>query len=541
MKQIPMKTYQTAHDQFRWEIPATFNFGTDVIDRWATDKDRLALIWLNDKGDEKRFTFHQIKTLSNQFANLLAAQGVQKGDRVVIMLPRLPEWQIAMIGCNRLGAVPVPCITMLTPKDVAYRVHHSDAVAAITTAANAPKFAGLDLGIRISVGQSEGWTDFTQGLSQQPKEFAPPTIRAEDPAVLYYTSGSSGDPKGVLHSSRALFAWRVSAWYWLTASPDDLIWCTADTGWSKAATSILYGPWSCGATALFYDGPFDAEMRLDLLEKYKVTIYCAPSTELRHLLPLDLTGRDLGALRQTISAGESVNPEVVRQWQDKTGALLLDGYGQTETLMTVVNYPALPVKPGSMGKPVPGTDVAILDEGNAIVPTGSTGRLAVKCPNPQIMLGYWKDKARTSDTRVMVHGSEWFITGDMAHMDKEGYLFYDGRDDDIISSSGYRIGPMEVENALMEHGAVKECAAVASPDPDRGEIVKGFVVLHDGFAGDDRLKKQLQDYVKRATAPYKYPREIEFTSDLPKTATGKLSRRVLRDREYAQKAGKAPQ
>jgi len=536
MQRVPMENYEAAHQAFQWDVPDTFNFGTDVVDKWADEPDKLALIWCDAGGHEERLTYADVARLSNQVANLLRAQGVQKGERVIVMLPRIPAWQIVTVACLKLGCVPIPCVTMLTEGDIDYRINHASAVAAITTAENTAKISpGHDLKARISVGgNTQDWIDYDTEVPLQPAAFDAPVINAEDPAILYYTSGSTGKPKGVLHSARAIFTWRVSAWYWLTLSEDDTIWCTADTGWSKAGTSILFGPWSTGSTALFYDGPFEPAARFELLEKYSVSVFCAAATELRQLIGEDVSDRDLSKLRLTVSAGESVNPDVVIRWQDMTGGLLLDGYGQTETLMTVMNYPTLPVKPGSMGRPLPGTIAAILAEDtDTFLGPDQPGRLAIKCPNPQIMLGYWQDPDQTIATRTTIDGTEWFVTGDTAYADADGYLFYDGRDDDVINSAGYRIGPMEVENALMEHPAVLECAAVASPDPDRGQVVKAFVILSAGTQGSDALVKELQNFAKSVTAPYKYPRQIEFVTELPKTVTGKIQRRILRDREFA--------
>lgn len=531
MKRLEMKDYDRTWREFDWDVPATFNFGTDVIDRWAADDQRLALIWTNDQGQERRFTFADIKRLSNQCANALAGQGIKKGDRVIVMLPRIPEWQIAMIACNKLGAVPIPCVTMLTEKDILYRAEHADAKAAITTADNTHKFDDR-YQVRLSVGDAIGWLNFAEACAKQDDSFQPTPIAAEDPAILYYTSGSTGLAKGVLHTSRALYTWRVSAWYWLTLHENDVMWCTADTGWSKAGTSILYGPWSCGSTVLFYDGPFDPEKRIELLEKYGVTVFCGAATELRQLGELDLQGRNFSALRLTVSAGEAVNPEIVRSWKAKTGSDLLDGYGQTETLMTIVNYPCMPVKPGSMGKPLPGTDAAILDDQGQVLGPESVGRLVIDADNPQIMLEYAGDPAKTADNYLEANGRRWYVTGDTARMDNDGYLFYEGRDDDVINSAGYRIGPVEVESVLMEHNAVLECAAVASPDPTRGEVVKAFIVLKENVTGSDALAKELQDFAKSQTAPYKYPRKVAFVESLPKTVTGKIQRRLLKAQEY---------
>ncbi|MGH8695674.1 MAG: acyl-CoA synthetase [Burkholderiales bacterium] len=528
-----MTDYAAAARAFRWEVPERFNFARDVVDVWAAPPAKPALLWCDESGRERRFTFVDIARRSCRFANLLAAHGVGKGDRVVVMLPRLPEWQIAMVGCLRAGAIPIPCIDMLTEKDVAYRVAHSGAVAVVTTAAGTAKFAdAAGFRLRVAVGDAPGWLELDAALAAQGDVFDAVALGADEPAVMYYTSGSTGSPKGVTHAARALWAWRVSAWCWLDLGPEDLMWCTADTGWSKAGTSILFGPWSCGAQVLFHDGRFDPQARFELLARHRVTVFCAAATELRRLIAEDVSRFDLSALRLTVSAGETVNPEVVKRWRELTGVPLLDGYGQTETLMTVLNYPCLPVRPGSMGKPLPGTEVALITDAGRRAPAGEPGELAIRLPNPQVMLGYWREPERTAAAKVAIDGLEYWRTGDVVRADPDGYLFYEGRADDVISSAGYRIGPMEVENALAEHAAVQESAAVASPDPERGEVVKAFVVLRAGHPPSDALARELQEHVKRVTAPYKYPRRIEFVTELPKTASGKLRRRLLRDREF---------
>ena len=499
-------TYEERRAAFRWQIPPTFNFAADVVDAWAPEK--LALIWCDDAGNERRYSFGEIAHLSRKVGGVLRAHGLRKGDRCIVMLPRVPQWQMAMVGCLRVGVIPIPCIDMLTAKDVRFRVEHSGARGAITTAANAAKFDGLKLRLI---------EDLDAEIAGASTECAAETIYAEDPVAIYYTSGSTGNPKGVTHAARGLYAWRYSSLLWHDLKPADLMWCTADTGWSKAGTAILYGPWSCGAAVLFYNGRFDPKERLNLLATKKVTVFCAAATEFRRLIQENLKSFDLSALRLAVSAGETVNPEVVRRWQAATGIPLLDAYGQTETLMTVLNYRFMPVKPGSMGRPLPGIDAAVLD-----------GQLAIRLPNPQMMLGYWNEPERTAAGKTSRDGVEYWLTGDMVREDEEGYLFYEGRADDIISSAGYRIGPMEVENALLEHPAVQESAAVGKRDEERGEIVKAFVVLKPGFEGSRALAAELQEHVKRVTAPYKYPREVEFVAELPKNASGKLLRRVLR-------------
>lgn len=518
--------YDELYREFRWELPPSFNFATDVVDRWAEDPAKLALVWCDESGREERFTFRQIAEGSRRVGSLLRARGLEKGDRCIVMLPRLPQWHIAMVGCLRVGVIPIPCIDMLTQKDVRYRVEHSGAAGAITTQANAAKFDGLAaLRMRAAVGGAEGWLDFDRALAAASTDCPAAQLGMEEPVAIYYTSGSSGNPKGVTHAARALYAWRFSSLYWHDLKPQDLMWCTADTGWSKAGTAILYGPWSCGAAVLFYNGSFDPRARFELLARYGVTVFCAAATELRRLVHEEVSAHDLSRLRLAVSAGETVNPEIVRRWQALTGVPLLDGYGQTETLMTVLNYPWMPVKPGSMGKPQPGVEIALLD-----------GELAIRLPNPQVMLGYWNEPERAAAAIARVGDADYWLTGDIVRQDEDGYLFYEGRADDIISSAGYRIGPMEVENALLEHPAVQESAAVAKPDAQRGEIVKAFVVLKSGYAASAQTAAELQEHVKRTTAPYKYPRDIEFVAELPKNASGKLLRRVLRDREYQKNA-----
>ncbi len=517
--------------EFIWQPPAQFNFANDVVDNWASEADKLALIAVNATGATEHLSYADVSRRSCQLAHLLRAHGVRQGDRLIVMLPRIAEWQIAMVAVLRLGAIPIPCITMLTPKDLAYRAEHSGAVGVVTIASECYKFDDIDpLQARLCVGDApDRWTDIGEanGLDTA---FDSVSVGIDDPAIIYYTSGSTGSPKGVTHASRALWAWQNSAENWLDLEPDDRIWCTADTGWSKAGTSILFGPWSRGAAVLFYDGPFEPTKRFELLAEYKITCFCAAATELRQLVLEDASSYDLSELRQTVSAGESVNPEIVTRWKAITGTTVLDGYGQTETLMTITNRPNRDVKAGSMGKPLPGVEVAVHTGDGSAKSIDGAGELLIGLPNPQVMLGYWQDEQRTQATQIEIDGKQWFATGDNVEIDAEGYVFFTGRADDIINSSGYRIGPQEVENALSSHPSVKECAVVGIPDDERGELVKAWVILKDGYLGDDELTRELQDHVKATTAPYKYPRRIAYTDELPKTVTGKIRRNVLREK-----------
>ncbi|HTH29543.1 MAG TPA: acyl-CoA synthetase [Sphingobium sp.] len=512
--------------------PATFNFGGDVVDHIARTADKPALIWANAAGDERRFLFSDIARLSACLASSLQARGVKKGDRVIVMLPRIPEWQIAMVACLKLGAIAIPCVDMLTPKDIVHRIKRAEVNAVITTAVQTPKFADMldHLPVRIAVGDADGWESAGGLIDEGDPQFAPVTVDAEDPVLLYFTSGSTGQPKGVLHAARGLYLWRHSATEWLDLKPEDIMWCTADTGWSKAGTSILFGPWSRGSGVFFYDGPFEPAERLRLIERHGVTVYCGSSTELFRVLSEDMTRYDLSRLRRTVSAGETLSSIVTRRWLEATGHVVFEAYGQTESLMSLGYTPATPYRQGSTGKPLAHNDVAVIDGTGRPLPPGQEGEIAVRAPNPQLMLGYWQDPERTAACYLDGPDGRWFVTGDRAEMDADGYFFHRGRGDDLINSAGYRIGPAEVEDALLLHPAVAEVAVVGAPDEARGEIVCAFVVLKAGYDPGDALVRELQESVKAITAPYKYPRAIRFVRELPKTLTGKLQRHVLRER-----------
>lgn len=538
-KEPVAESYETLRANFRWDVPTTFNFGADIIDRRARAHDGPALVWENAAGDTRTYTYSDLSKLSNRLANVLRAHGVEKGDRVIVMLPRLPEWFITLIAAMKIGAVPIPCIEMLTARDVEYRARNADVKAVICRPEHAAKFASVEqaIPVRIALGAVPGWLAWDSEMANASDVAEPAVVDAEDPAIMYYTSGSTGHPKGVVHTARAIYTWRVSAIYWLDLRPGEVIWCTADTGWSKAGTSIIVGPLSCGACTFFFDGPYVPKDRLALLRKHQVTVYCAPSTELSRIVSEVTSRDDLGRLRRVVTAGEAMNPVVAERWEQATGIRIDEAYGQTEALMVALNYPGEPVRYGSMGRPSPGTDLDVIDVDGNRLPPGQEGDLAVKLPNPQLMQGYWQEPDRTKACFVDGPDGQWFLTSDRAEKDADGYFWYRGRSDDVINSAGYRIGPIEVENALAEHAAVQYCAVVGSPDEERGEIVKAFVVLCDGVAPAPELTRELQNHVKSVTAPYKYPRAIEYVTELPMTITGKIRRRELRDREYARVRG----
>jgi acyl-coenzyme A synthetase/AMP-(fatty) acid ligase len=522
---------------FRWRVPRFFNFGTDVIDRYAADRSRVALYWADDAGRSARLTFWDFSVQSNRFANVLRGLGVRKGDPVMVMLPRIPEWQIALIGALKSGALVIPCTTSLRPKDIRYRALHSGARAIVTLAENAEAVEAVrrdcpDLILRIAVGPAPaGWHEFGRTLADASPEHDLERTRSNDPALVYYTSGTTKDPKAVLHTQAYTYSHRLTGQYWLGLRRQDLHWTTSDTGWAKAAYGVLFGPWHSGTPVFMFNGRFEPERELRLLEQYQISVFCGPPTEYRLLVKERLSRYRLPHLRHCTAAGEPLNPEVIYAWKEAFGLTVHDGYGQTETIILVANQPGMEVRPGSMGKPFPGHDVCVVSPEGAELGAGESGEVAVRGRPPSLFREYWKDPAATA----ACFQSEWYRTGDSAYRDEDGYFWFVGRADDVIISAGYRIGPFEVESALLEHPAVVESAVVASPHVDRGAIVKAFVKLRPGTIGTAALVTELQEHVKRVTAPYKYPREIEFVDELPKTVSGKIRRVELRQREDARK------
>lgn len=539
-----MPDYERERLMFRLDVPERFNFAQDVVDRWADqDPGKLAMLWVGQDGGERRLPFAYFRDESNRFANVLGALGVEKGDGVLVVLPRLPEWHVILLGLIKLGAIPMPGTTLLTPKDIAYRVRSADVKVVVTTPENAEKVESVRAQcptlerLLLVGGKRAGWESFEAAMAAAPTTASLRKTRSDDPMIVYFTSGTTAGPKMVLHTQASYgLAHLLTGRYWLDLRPDDLHWNLSDTGWAKAAYSNLFGPWHMGAALLIVDdrGRFDAKRCLTLLEKHEVTTFCAPPTAYRMIVLEDLRQFSLRRLRHCVGAGEPLNPEVIEAWKAGTGLTIYDGYGQTETVLLVANFRCLPIKPGSMGKPMPGLEVAVIDEEGQEVPPKVEGDLAVRV-RPTRPAGLFREYWRNPEATANCLRGDWYVTGDRGVRDEDGYLWFVGRADDVIISAGYRIGPFEVESALVEHAAVAEAAVVASPDEMRGSLVKAFVILAPGHEPSPRLAEELQEHVKRVTAPYKYPREIEFVSELPKTISGKIRRVELRQREEARK------
>jgi medium-chain acyl-CoA synthetase len=533
-----MTDYETTVRDFRLEVPDRFNFARDVIGRWAQDPGKLAMHWLGPDGAEKKLTFRDFAERSDRFARLLQQNGVRPGDRVMVQLPRVPAWWEVLLGCFKAGAVAVPGTVLLTAKDIQYRTGLAEGVAYVCDADNAPKvdqvrgeLPSLRTLIQVGGEAGAGWLDYEREMAGQAGAFTTVDTAASDPALIYFTSGTVGNPKMVLHTHASYpIGHLTTGKFWLDLGPDDLHLNLSETGWAKAAWSSFFGPWNMGAALFVQDarGKFNAAETLQLLASFPITTFCAPPTAYRMLVLEDLS-RYQTSLRWCVGAGEPLNPEVIETWHRGTGHLIRDGYGQTETALLCGNYPSLDVRPGSMGKPSPAITVRVIDEEGQELGADSEGDIAVRF-RPERPVGlfqeYWKDPAATEASRR----GDWYVTGDRAYVDADGYFWFVGRADDVIISAGYRIGPFEVESALVEHPAVAEAAVVAKGDPMRGTIVKAYVILAPGHLASDQLASELQEHVKSVTAPYKYPREVEFVTELPKTISGKIRRVELREK-----------
>jgi acetyl-CoA synthetase/medium-chain acyl-CoA synthetase len=545
-----MTDYAATCRTFRLDVPPTFNWACDVFDRWARDPSKLAMLWVSPDGQPRRIGFAELAERSRRFANVLGGLGVTPGERVLVMLPRVVPWWEIVLGCLRARVVSVPGTTLLTTKDLRYRLGVSEASVVITDEENLAKVDQVlaecpSVKHRIVVGRAGGgWEGYEALMGRARAEHAHPGNPSGDPMMIYFTSGTTGHPKMVLHTHASYpIGHVITGRFWLDNGPDDLHWTISDTGWAQAAWTCVFAPWNMGAALFVWDGrgkKFDAPETLAMFERFPITTFFAPPTAYRMLVQEPLKKYRFPTLRHCLGAGEAVNPEVIEAWREGTGQHIYEGYGQTETVLLAATFPATPWKPGSMGPASPGHVLGIVDDEGREVSRGTEGDLAVRVVPERpvgMFAGYWRNDEATRKC----HRGDWYVTGDRASMDEDGYLWFVGRADDVINSASYRIGPFEVESALVEHPAVAEAAVVGKPDALRGEIVKAFVLLAAGHTASPALAAELQEHVKRVTAPYKYPREIEFVSELPKTISGKIRRTELRqlERERA-RAGQAP-
>lgn len=533
-------SYEDFKQNFKINVPKRFNFAYDVLDELAASKpDKKALVWVNDKGPRKTFTFAELKKWSDKAANYFLSLGIKKGDKVMLIMKRHYEFWYTIMALHKIGAVTIPATHLLTKKDIEYRVRAAD-IKMIVCTNESGVCEQTDLAqdmptlkIKATLGNCEGWLDYNAGVEAASEVLAlgeDALPENDDIMLLYFTSGTTGMPKMVAHSYTYPLGHIPTAVYWHNVDPQGLHLTVADTGWAKSVWGKLYGQW-LGETAVFvYDHEkfVPAEMLKAICDN-KVTTFCAPPTIYRYFIKEDLTKFDFSSLKYATIAGEPLNPEVFNQFKEATGLRLMEGFGQTEMTLSVANFINMDPKPGSMGKPSPLFNVDIVDENGQSCSPGETGEIIIYTKEVPIgmFLGYYKDETRTTSVWL----DDVYHTGDVAWKDEEGYYWYVGRTDDVIKSSGYRIGPFEVESALMEHPAVLETAITGVPHPERGFVVKATIVLAKGFKPSDELKKELQNHVKKTTAPYKYPRIVEFVTELPKTISGKIRRVEIREND----------
>jgi acetyl-CoA synthetase len=477
------------------------NFARDVLD--AAPPDRLALVELSRSGERREWTFGEVSDHGARLAGRLASAGVRRGDVVMTVIGNRPEWVLAMVACFRLGAVVLPCNEQLRAKDLALRIAHSQPQLIVADERNSAELQSAGPQCEVLMIPDESLYDHEPADAVE--------LASTDPCLITFTSGTTGEAKGIVHGQRYLPGQALQAEHWLDARPGDLVWCTAASGWSKSARNVFIAPWIGGAAALLHDGRFDPHERLEILGAEHVNVLCMAPTEYR-VIAKRAEPRRLPALRGLVAAGEALNPEVLRAFKEGTGIEIRDGYGQTETGQLTGTPAGEAVRPGSMGRALPGVELQVSD-----------GELVLADPrsDPTFFVGYLETGEPAPE------GEPW-RTGDRVRADEDGFLYFEGRTDDLIISAGYRIGPFEVESALVSHTAVAEAAVVAAPDDERGAVVRAVVVLRDGFAASDELAIELQDHVKHETAPYKYPRIVDFASELPKTASGKVRRALLR-------------
>ncbi len=541
---LDYSSYEDFCQNFEIKVPENFNFAYDVVDEWARiSPDKLAMVWCDDQGNEAKFTFGQMKYYSDKAANFFKSVGIKKGDPVMLILKRRYEFWFCIIALHKIGAVCIPATHLLKKKDLTYRIDAAS-IKMVVAYAGEEVVEHIDeaqaecpvLAYKALVGgEREGWINFDKALQEASDVFERPTgsemTSNDDMMLLYFTSGTTGYPKMVQHNFTYPLGHILTAKFWQCVQEDKLHLTVSETGWAKSVWGKLYGQWLAGAVVFVYDfNKFVPKDLLKMIEKYRISTFCAPPTIYRYLIKEDFSQYDLSSLEYCVVAGEPLNPEVYNQFYKLTGLKLREGYGQTELTVTLATYPWMEPKPGSMGRPSPGYVVDIVDENGRSCEVGEIGEIVIRTDVKKpvgIFDGYYRDPERTQS----VWHDGLYHTGDTAWKDEDGYFWFVGRTDDVIKSSGYRIGPFEVESALMEHPAVLECAVTAVPDEVRGQVVKATIVLARGYAPSEELKVELQEHVKRVTAPYKYPRIVEFVDELPKTISGKIRRVEIRDKD----------
>ncbi len=528
-------------NKFEVNCPDDFNFSYDIIDKYAElEPDRRALLWVDLEGNERLFTFGDLSRLSTKAANMFAAMGIKKGDHVMLVLKRNYQFWYVMMALMKLGAIGIPATHLLTTKDFVYRFEAADVKAVVATSHAEvshyveeadEKLGGCLTAKYIVNGTRDGWTSFDEEIEKYPDTMQRVPTKADEIFLLYFTSGTTGYPKMVIHDHTYALAHIQTAKHWHNVDPDGIHLTIADTGWAKAAWGKMYGQLAMGTCVFVYDfDKFIPENMLAVMEKYKITTFCAPPTMFRFFIKTGLGGYDLSSLKYCTIAGEALNPEVYNKWLEYTGIKLMEGFGQTESTLMLANTTGMTPKPGSMGKPTPLYDIVLVDADGQEVPVGETGEICVRCEYTHklgLFRGYYRNKEITDECWY----DGLYHTGDTAWRDEDGYYWYVGRNDDVIKASGYRIGPFEIESVLIAHPAVLECAVTGAPHPIRGMVVKATIVLAKGYEPSEELVKELQNHVKKNTAPYKYPRMIEFVSELPKTISGKIKRGEIRRRD----------
>ena len=538
-------SYEEFYREFKILVPEEFNFGYDVVDVYAKEEPgRRALVWCDDKGGERIIDFAELKELSDAAAAFFQREGVGRGDAVMLLLKGRYEFWIAMVGLHKLGALAIPGSHMLKAHDLEYRfrlarvklAHCADDAALRGEIDEAAARVGAGMKRATLANAPAGWLDFWKdGIERYDGGWTRPEGASRensgDPMLGYFTSGTSGEPKLVLHDFRYPLGHITTARYWQNVKDDGLHYTLADTGWAKTAWGKIYGQWIAGAAIFVHDYErFNAERTLEVCAKYHVTSFCAPATVYRYLVKEDMSKFDFSTLEYAAMAGEPLNPDVYNRFLAATGLRLMEGFGQTETAVILANFLWVDPKPGSVGRSSPVYRVELLKDDGSLAEEGETGEVVIPLDHGRpagLTMGYWENEEATAES---VRGG-YYHTGDIAWRDADGYFWYVGRNDDIIKSSGYRVGPFEVESALVAHPSVLEAAVTGLPDPDRGQIVKATVVLVKGVEPSDALVKELQDFVKKETAPYKYPRKIEFVDALPKTTSGKIRRTEIRRRD----------